>query len=105
MINGHIFTSLNFEKIDLDLPDIEFDEPPETVEENIRKLKEIKSMRKTGNKSIMEKTDTEKYLVIVFPSRMEKIKLLRKMHLSEDERYIPSKSVETNNTNTKCGKQ
>ncbi len=83
-----------FEKYELGMPDIEFSDPPDTVQENVEHLKKIKEQRRKGNEEIIGKTDTEKYLVIVFTSREEKIKLLKKLHLSEDERYLPSTKIE-----------
>lgn len=83
-----------FTKIDLNIPELDFDEAPKSVKDNVEELKKIKEIRKKGNTDIMNKTDTEKYLVIVFPNRIEKEKLLTKMHLAKDERYIPSTSVE-----------
>jgi hypothetical protein len=74
--------------------EIELNAEPETVQQNIDDLNKIKEQRKKGNESIVAKTDTEKYLVIVFQSREDKIALLKELDLPEDERYIPAGGVQ-----------
>lgn len=60
-----------------------FEKAPEDVQANIAEMRE---MRKRGNEAVREKTDTEKYLIIVFPSRESKQKTLKRLGLPEDER-------------------
>lgn len=74
--------------------DIEYNSEPPTVVQNIEELEKIKEQRRVGNESVVEKTDTEKYLVIVFSTRDEKQALLKELGLPEDERYIPSGGVQ-----------
>lgn len=90
-------------KVDTDefgavLEDIMFDDAlglaPESVQKNVDDLNKIKAQRKKGNEGIISKTDTEKYLVIVFKSRKEREDALRKMGLPYDERYIAADTVE-----------
>jgi hypothetical protein len=89
---------LNFNDLRLDFPfeeeTIEFGEPPETVRENVTELERIREMRKKGNENVRTKTDTERYLVIVFPTRMEREKAVVKLGLPSDERYIAWNLVE-----------
>lgn len=81
------FEPWNFGQIDLQAE-------PETVQQNIEDLQKIKEQRKKGNEAVVAKTDTEKYLVIVFASREEKATLLKELGLPEDERYVPSGGVQ-----------
>lgn len=74
--------------------ELELQAEPPTVQKNIEDLEKIREQRKKGNASVQEKTDTEKYLVIVFSSRQEKASLLQELGLPEDERYIPSGGVQ-----------
>src|SRR5579859_2918813 len=67
---------------------------PGSVKRNIDKINAIKAQRKKGNDAVIDKTDTEKYLVITFPTREEKIKLLESLNLPGDERYLPSGAVQ-----------
>lgn len=73
---------------------IDYATEPETVEKNIEEMEKIKAARKKGAEGIQSKTDTEKYLVIVFNSREEKQALLKELNLPEDERYIPAGGVQ-----------
>jgi len=74
--------------------DIEMNAEPDTVEQNIEDLQKIKDQRKKGNEEIVAKTDTEKYLVIVFASREEKAAVLHELGLPEDERYVPAGGIQ-----------
>ncbi len=79
---------------DMILPaDFTLDDPPESVKKNADHLAEIKAMRAKGNESVIEKSDTEKYLIITFPSRQIKEKTLRQLGLPPDERYIAASSI------------
>lgn len=73
---------------------ISLDATPPTVEKNIEEIQAIKNQRKAGNEGVVEKSDTEKYLVIVFDSREAKQYLLSSLGLPEDERYIPAGGVQ-----------
>lgn len=74
--------------------DIELNAAPPTVERNIGELEKIREQRKKGNENVQAKTDTEKYLVIVFSSREEKTELLKELGLPDDERYVPYGGVQ-----------
>lgn len=67
--------------------------PPDSVEENAAELQDMKDLRKKGNAAIQSKTDTERYLVIVFPSREAKEAKLSAMGVSPSERYLSAGSV------------
>lgn len=73
---------------------VDFDTPPESVQKNIEELEEIKSQRKRANEGTAEKNDTEKYLILVYPSRAEKEAALDRLGLPSDERYVPAGAVE-----------
>ncbi|MEM2003149.1 MAG: hypothetical protein QXQ37_00665 [Nitrososphaerota archaeon] len=77
---------------------IDFGKAPASVVRNIKELKKIKKVvdkiKKESKNKIMEKYDTEKYLVIVFKSREEKNALLKKLGLPENERYIAASSLD-----------
>ncbi len=90
----NLLKDVGFSDTELGIPDVEFDEPPETVSKNLEELQNIKNQRKKSNEQTIEKTDTEKYLVIVFKNRSEKEKLLSRLNLPLDERYIPADSIE-----------
>ena len=73
-------------------------EAPESVAANADELKRIvdaqRSARKTANGNIVSYRDSEKYLVIVYPSVAEKEKVLRNLRLPIDERYIAASAVQ-----------
>jgi len=85
-----VLKNVGFTNLELGISDVEFSPPPESVMKN---LEDLKAIRKKGNEKVQEKTDTEKYLVIVFKSRAEKEKVLKKFNLALDERYIPAECV------------
>jgi hypothetical protein len=90
-----IFQDEFFEEWDLDQSgELAFNAEPDSVKRNIDKINAIKAQRKKGNHAVIDKTDTEKYLVITFTSRDEKIKLLESLNLPGDERYLPSGAVQ-----------
>jgi len=90
-----IFQDEFFEEWDLDQSgELAFNAEPDSVKRNIDKINAIKAQRKKGNDAVIDKTDTEKYLVITFPTREEKIKLLESLNLPGDERYLPSGAVQ-----------
>jgi len=73
---------------------IELGDAPQTVEENAAELREINRQRREGNAATGEKNDTEKFLVIVYPSRAAKEEAVKRLGLPADERYIPAAAVE-----------
>lgn len=77
-----------------DVGKLSFDDAPESVEENAKKIAEMRAYRKQANENVADKNDTEKYLVIVFPNRGAKERKLALMGLPVDERYLDSASVE-----------
>jgi len=79
----------------LDVPaPIEFEEPPASIQENLDELKKLKERRKQGNENKQQKDDTEKFLIVVYPTRGAKELALRSLGLSPDERYVSSALVE-----------
>lgn len=74
-------------------PVLEFAEPPESVQDNLEHIEQVKQQRRKGNKNTESKNDTEKYLVIVCGSRAEREALCKSLGLPADERYVPSSSV------------
>ena len=71
-----------------------FDDLPESVRQNAEELAEIKEQRRAGNENIKAKTDTERYVVIVFKDRTERERALARLGLPSDERYLSADSVE-----------
>ncbi len=53
-------------------------------------MEQIKSQRRKGNKDVAEDKDTERYLVLVFPSRAAREQLVTSLGLPADERYLPA---------------
>lgn len=72
----------------------EFPDAPESVQENVAAIEQIKTSRRNANKGVEQKNDTEHYLVIVFATRAEREAVLRRLGLPEDERYILGRAVE-----------
>ena len=72
-----------------------FDPPnaPDSVEKNMEDMQSIKDQRRQGNENIINKTDTEKYMIIVFPDRESREKAMEKLGLPKDERYVVSSTV------------
>ncbi len=73
--------------------EIDLPEAPESVQDNLNRMQSIKAQRRKGNANIIAKTDTEFYLVLAFPSRQAKERLLKRLGLPADERYIPHDAV------------
>lgn len=67
--------------------------PPSTIQQNIDHMHEIRMARRAANESTASKNDTERYLVIVFPSREAREQKLHELGLPIDERYITSEAV------------
>jgi ParB-like chromosome segregation protein Spo0J len=78
-----------------DVGKLAFDqEPPATVAENAKKLEALHAMRKKGGEAVIAKSDTEKYLVVVFASRQARERAAASLGLPTDERYIDGAAVE-----------
>ena len=73
---------------------VDFSEPPDSVGENAEELKRFAAERKNHKADLIARGDTERYLVIVFPSRSQKDQILKNLGLPTDERYILSSSIE-----------
>lgn len=75
-----------------------FDDAPESVSRNADEIEEIKAAqketRKNENAAVLAKSDTEKYLVIVFANRAAKEAQLALMGLPTDERYLAASTVD-----------
>lgn len=71
----------------------DFGGSPETVEQNMEKLAEIRASRKKGNDGVQKTTDSEKYITIVFPDRDAKEKYLESIGLPKEERYLAASQV------------
>lgn len=65
-----------------------FSDPPETVAENVERMREIQRLRRIANRGVAEKNDTERYLVLVYRSREDRESALRFLGLPTDERYL-----------------
>lgn len=79
---------------DRDIPDrLDLGEPPASATKNADQIAAIKAQRKRGNEGVVEKNDTERYLIVVFPDRARKEAVLQRLGLPADERYVPSSSV------------
>ncbi len=70
------------------LPSIDLGDAPDSIKKNIEGLEEIREERKKERDEVNTKNDTEKYIVIIFSDREEKINLLKQLNLPPDERYI-----------------
>ncbi len=75
-----------------DEPLLDLGVPPETVEQNAAELESFRALRKKGDDAVQTKTDTERFIIVVYPSREEKSRALLALGLREDERYIPAAS-------------
>lgn len=73
--------------------------PPPSVERNVEELKrieqvqKIREIRKKGVEKVQAADDTERFLVIVFPSRAAKEERLRALGLPLDERYLSANAI------------
>ena len=66
---------------------------PPSVAKNIQQIQDMRAQRNKGVESVTSKTDTERFLVIVFDTREEKAALLRSLDLPGDERYVLAKGL------------
>jgi ParB-like chromosome segregation protein Spo0J len=76
----------------IDLPSIA--EPPQSVVDNVARLAEVKAQRAKGNAGVISKSDTEHYLVVVFPSRIAREEAVKRLGLPADERYVDASAIE-----------
>ncbi len=72
---------------------IDLPEAPQSVKDNTEEFQAIKDQRKHGNEDVISKTDTERYLVIVFADRAGRENAVKELGLPEDERYVPASAV------------
>jgi ParB-like chromosome segregation protein Spo0J len=79
---------------DLSIPAdaLRFSEPPPEVSENVADMETIRQRRK-GNEEKANKSDTERYLVVVFRDRAARERMARRLGLPEDERYVAARAV------------
>lgn len=70
-----------------------FGEAPETVQRTVREMEMI-AQRRAGNAKIVAERDTERFLVVVFPTRAERERALAALGLPSDERYLLGEAVE-----------
>lgn len=68
--------------------------PPDSVQENKMDLEQMRSYRKKARERVSDKTDTEHYVVLVFPNRAARESLMAKLGLPVDERYLPGLDYE-----------
>ena len=77
-----------------DLPQAQLPEPPASVQANVDKLQSVKEQRARGNAGVVAKSDTEHYIVIVYPDRAARESAVKRLGLPADERYVDSAAVE-----------
>lgn len=73
---------------------VELGEAPEAVRQNIAELEQIKAQRRKGDRAVIHKIDTERYLVLVFPTPAACEQVVVSLGLPSDERYIAAQDVE-----------
>jgi hypothetical protein len=66
---------------------------PESVQENARQMESL-AARRRDNQTKSERADTERYLILVFPSAAQKRAELARLGLPGDERYLPAAHYE-----------
>ena len=69
-------------------------EAPASVAANAEALEEFKRRRKSQNAELVSKNDSERYLVIVYPSRGEREAAVQALGLPAEERYISANAVQ-----------
>jgi hypothetical protein len=57
-------------------------------------MSDVMRQRRAGDQAVAEKHDTERYLVVCFPSRAAREAALTAIGLPHDERYVLSDAVE-----------
>ena len=69
-----------------------FGEPPEPVLADVGKIQEIKRTSAEERRAMKDRkqaeTDSETYLIVCFDSREEKERMLSRLGLAVDERYV-----------------
>ena len=70
------------------------EESPESVAENIAEIEDIKRQRREGNANTASKNDTERYMVVVYPTREAREQSVSQLGLPIDERYVAASSVD-----------
>ena len=77
-------------------PEIEIDygTPPPSVERNAEEIATMRAERKERRGDVVNKADTERFLVVVFPTREAKQEALATLGLPGDERYVSASTVE-----------
>jgi hypothetical protein len=73
---------------------LEIPDAPESVRQNVDDLQAIKDQRKNANAQTVSKNDTERYLVIVYPTREAREAALKTLGLPVDERYLAADAIE-----------
>jgi ParB-like chromosome segregation protein Spo0J len=97
-LDGIDLSSLGFSAEELtalgeEIDTIDIGEPLQSTEEEIARMDAVKAARRNGNESKQAKTDTERYLVVVFDSREARQAAMRVLGLPDDERYVHWRSV------------
>lgn len=73
---------------------IQLPEAPESVQDNINKMEEIKSIRRKASQDNEDREDSERYIVIVFPDRQSRERALASIGIAKNERYIAASQIE-----------
>lgn len=71
----------------------QFNDPPKSIQQNVDELEAIRLQRQKGNERVADRHDTERYLVVVFPTRAAREQTCKKLGLPDDERYVAAASV------------
>jgi len=88
------FEESEIERLVGDIKPADLPDPPESVQANVDRLASVKAQRAKGNAGVIAKSDTEHYLVIVYPDRGSRENAVRRLGLPADERYVDSAAVE-----------
>jgi site-specific DNA-methyltransferase (adenine-specific) len=67
--------------------------PPPSVQETLQNLDNIRQQRSACSQATATDRDTERYLVVVFPTREAREKACSDLGLPTDERYVASSAV------------
>lgn len=65
-------------------------EMPASVAENVAEIDSFNAMRRQQTAAIVDQRNTEKFLIVVYPSLPAKTEALRLLGLPADERYAPA---------------
>lgn len=88
------FSDSEMQRLIGDLPSAELPAAPESVQKNIDRLADVKAQRAKGNAGVISKSDTEHYLIVVYPDRASRENAVKRLGLPPDERYVDSAAVE-----------